>query len=70
MQLVLNLPMVRSPAANLNIVSGGMHLLSGIISQSRARVRSNSREHEIFHPLGVGDVIWPSDPQGVSYGCG
>jgi hypothetical protein len=33
-------------------------------------MRSNSRDVNSSSPLGIDDVIWPSDPQGVNFGWG
>lgn len=47
-----------------------MHLLSGIISQATGSSALEFARRELFQPLGIEDVIWPSDPQGGSYGWG
>jgi CubicO group peptidase (beta-lactamase class C family) len=69
-QFMLDLPMVAEPGSKFEYCSGGMHLLSGIISQSTGTSALEFARRELFHPLGIDDVIWPSDPQGVSYGWG
>ena len=70
LQFMLDLPMTQDPGTTFSYCSGGMHLLSGIISQVTGRSAFEFARHELFEPLGIRDVIWPSDPQGVSRGWG
>lgn len=69
-QFMLDLPMVVEPGSKFEYCSGGMHLLSGIISRSTGTSALEFARRELFQPLGIDDVIWPSDPQGVSHGWG
>jgi len=69
-QFMLDLPMVAEPGSAFAYCSGGMHLLSGIISQAAGRSALEFARRELFRLLGIDDVIWPSDPQGVSRGWG
>jgi len=69
-QFMLDLPMVAEPGSKFEYCSGGMHLLSGIISQTTGSSELELARRELFQPLGIEDVIWPSDPQGVSTGWG
>ena len=69
-QFMLDLPMVAEPGSKFEYCSGGMHLLSGIISQSTGTSALEFARRELFLPLGIDDAIWPSDPQGVSFGWG
>jgi len=69
-QFMLDLPMLAEPGSKFEYCSGGMHLLSGIISQTTGRSELEFARRELFQPLGIEDVIWPSDPQGVSNGWG
>jgi len=62
--------MLAEPGSKFEYCSGGMHLLSGIISQTTGRSELEFARRELFQPLGIEDVIWPSDPQGVSNGWG
>jgi CubicO group peptidase (beta-lactamase class C family) len=69
-QFMLDRPMVAEPGSKFEYCSGGMHLLSGIISQTIGSSALEFAQRELFPPLGIEDVIWPSDPQGVSTGWG
>ncbi|HYX69612.1 MAG TPA: serine hydrolase [Terriglobales bacterium] len=69
-QFMLDLPMVAEPGSKFEYCSGGMHLLSGVISQTTGNSALEFARRELFQPLGIEDVIWPSDPQGVSRGWG
>ena len=69
-QFMLDRPMLAEPGSKFEYCSGGMHLLSGIISQTTGSSELEFARRELFQPLGIEDVIWPSDPQGVSTGWG
>jgi CubicO group peptidase (beta-lactamase class C family) len=69
-QFMLDRPIVAEPGSKFEYCSGGMHLLSGIISQSTGTSALQFARRELFRPLGIDDIRWPSDPQGVSYGWG
>jgi CubicO group peptidase (beta-lactamase class C family) len=69
-QFMLNLPMVAQPGSKYEYCSGGMHLLSGIISEATGVSAFEFAQRELFQPLGIRDVAWPADPNGVTYGWG
>lgn len=69
-QFMLDLPMTEEPGSRFEYCSGGMHLLSGIISQVTGNNALEFARRELFKPQGIEDVIWPSDPEGVSRGWG
>ena len=69
-QFMLNLPMIAEPGSKYEYCSGGMHLVSGIISQSTGVNAFEFARRELFQPLGIHDVAWPADPNGVTYGWG
>ena len=69
-QFMLNLPMAAEPGSKYEYCSGGMHLLSGIISETTGVSAFDFAQRELFQPLGIRDVVWPSDPNGVTYGWG
>ncbi|MGD1082922.1 MAG: serine hydrolase, partial [Candidatus Sulfotelmatobacter sp.] len=51
-QFMLDLPMVAEPGSKFEYCSGGMHLLSGIISQSTGISALEFARRELFQPLG------------------
>ncbi len=69
-QFMLNLPMVAEPGSKYEYCSGGMHLLSGIITEATGVNAFEFARRELFQPLGIHDVAWPADPNGVTYGWG
>jgi CubicO group peptidase (beta-lactamase class C family) len=69
-QFMLDLPMVAEPGTKYEYCSGGMHLLSAIISQTAGANALEYARRELFRPLGISDVVWPSDPHDVSHGWG
>jgi CubicO group peptidase (beta-lactamase class C family) len=69
-QFTLDLPMAAEPGARYVYCSPNVHLLSVIIQETtRMSALAFAQEH-LFGPLGVSDVIWPSDPQGNNWGWG
>ncbi len=69
-QFMLDLPMVSEPGAQYGYCSGGMHLLSSVVSKATGmNAEAFARKH-LFAPLGIRNFIWPHDPQGVSHGFG
>jgi CubicO group peptidase (beta-lactamase class C family) len=44
------------------------HLLSAIISESTGSSALNFAQFKLFTPLGINDIEWGSDPQGVTVG--
>jgi hypothetical protein len=67
---MVDLPMAEEPGRKFVYCSGGMHLLSGIISRVSGESAYDFARRSLFEPLGIHDAIWPSDPQGVSHGWG
>jgi CubicO group peptidase (beta-lactamase class C family) len=65
-QFVLDLPMSDKPGSRFVYNSGGSHLLSAIIRQTAGMSELDFAREHLFEPLGISDVIWPFDPQGVN----
>jgi len=70
LKFMLDRAMAAEPGSKFEYCSGGMHLLSGIISQTTGASALEFARRELFQPLSIEDVIWPFDPQGVSNGWG
>lgn len=65
---VLEQPMVTEPGVTFNYHTGGSHLLSAIFTQiAGVPAEAYAREH-LFEPLGMTDVHWFSDPEGITSG--
>jgi len=69
-QFMLDLPMVAEPGKQYVYCSGGMHLLSSIVTQATGMGALNFARQSLFAPLGIKAASWPSDAQGVSHGWG
>ncbi len=67
---MLNLPMADEPGKKFVYCSGGMHLLSGIISHATGSSSLDLAQTSVFRPLGIEQTAWPADPQGVNHGWG
>ncbi len=69
-QFMLDLPMATQAGEKFVYCSGGMHLLSGIISQTTGMSALDFARQVLFTPLGIREAIWPADAHGVSHGWG
>ena len=70
-QFVLDQPMATAPGTRFYYNSGNSHLLSAILSKVTGRSANDYAREKLFGPLGIDDVLWQADPQGVSVGgCG
>jgi CubicO group peptidase (beta-lactamase class C family) len=69
-QFMLDLPMAEEPGSKFVYCSGGMHLLSGIISKTAGMSAFEFARRSLFEPLGIHDAVWPADPHGVNHGWG
>ncbi len=67
---VLDLPRVADPGAVFSYCSPGMHLLSGVVSSASGRPTHEFAREFLFEPLGIRDVEWPADRNGLSAGWG
>lgn len=67
-QFVLDRPMAQEPGSLFNYNSAGSHLLSAIIKKTTGVSALDYAQKNLFAPLGITDVFWASDPNGVSTG--
>jgi CubicO group peptidase (beta-lactamase class C family) len=67
-RFMLDLSMRDEPGSRFEYCSGGMHLLSGAISKATGLSALDFARRELFGPLGIRNVAWPADDQGVSHG--
>lgn len=67
-QYVLDQSMTSAPGARFYYDSGNSHLLSAILSKATGRSALDYAREKLFGPLGIDDVLWQSDPQGISIG--
>jgi CubicO group peptidase (beta-lactamase class C family) len=67
-QFVLDQPMASAPGTRFYYSSGNSHLLSAILSKVTGRSALDYARERLFGPLGIDDVLWQADPQGVAGG--
>ena len=67
-QFVLDQPMATAPGTRFYYSSGNSHLLSAILSKVTGRSANDYAREKLFGPLGIDDVQWQADPQGLSVG--
>lgn len=69
-QFALDLPMAHEPGSHFDYCSPGMHLLSAILQQAVGMSAFDFARQRLFGPLGITDVAWDEDPQGITRGWG
>ena len=69
-QFVLDRPVRWEPGTQFVYCSPGSHLLSAILQQATGMTALEFARKNLLEPLGIRDVIWPADPQGVTRGWG
>ena len=69
-RFALDRPMAAEPGQRYVYCSPGMHLLSGVITRATGSHALDYARRELFGPLGIDTVVWPSDPQGNQNGWG
>jgi CubicO group peptidase (beta-lactamase class C family) len=65
---VLDHRMTAEPGTAFDYNSGNTHLLSAILSKATGRSAADYARDKLFGPLGIADVNWRRDPQGISTG--
>jgi CubicO group peptidase (beta-lactamase class C family) len=69
-QYMLDLPMAEEPGTWFEYCNGGSFLLSAILQETTGKTAFEYAEERLFGPLGISDVTWPANPQGISIGWG
>lgn len=69
-QYVLDLPMAEPPGTYFEYCNGGSFLLSAIIQETTGMTAEAYARENLFSPLGISEIEWPSNPQGISIGWG
>jgi CubicO group peptidase (beta-lactamase class C family) len=67
-KFVLNQPMATDPGSEWLYNGGCSHLLSAILTRTTGIPTLDYAREVLFEPLGIWDVRWPRDPQGIYYG--
>ena len=69
-QFMLDLPMAEQPGTRFEYCNGASFVLSAIIQETTGVSALEFAQMHLFGPLGISDVVWPSNPQGISVGWG
>jgi CubicO group peptidase (beta-lactamase class C family) len=69
-QFTLDLPMSHEPGKHFAYCSPGMHLLTAVLQQATGRTALDFAKEKLFAPLGITDIAWDNDPQGITRGWG
>ena len=69
-QHALDLPLAHEPGTHFAYFSPGMHLLSAILQETTGMTTLEFAEANLFKPLGITEVYWPSNSQGYTIGYG
>ena len=69
-QHVLDLPVAESAGSYFEYCNGGSFLLSAILQEATGQTAQAYAEEHLFGPLGISDVTWPENPDGISIGWG
>ena len=67
-QFVLDRPMNEQPGSAFNYNSGGAHLVSAILQKTTGLNELAFAQEYLFKPLGISDVSWTADPNGIYRG--
>ncbi|MFW2388301.1 MAG: serine hydrolase domain-containing protein [Polyangiales bacterium] len=66
----LNLPLAVTPGTEFAYCSPGSHLMSAMVAKASEASPLEFAKENLFDPLGITEVAWPMDPQGVNHGWG
>ena len=67
-QFMLDLPMVEEPGSYFEYCNGASFLLSAILQEATGVSAFEFAQEHLFTPLGISDVVWESNPQGITIG--
>ena len=67
-QFIIDLPMVDVPGTRFEYCNGASFLLSAILQKQTGMNTLSFANKYLFTPLGIFDVRWPSNPQGITAG--
>lgn len=70
LQFLLDTPMKEEPGKSFYYNSGASHALSAIIQKTTGKTSLDYATERIFKPLGISDISWGTDKQGIYSGSG
>jgi CubicO group peptidase (beta-lactamase class C family) len=62
--------MAEEPGTRFEYCNGASFLLSAVLQEATGKSAAEFADEHLFGPLGIDDVVWPSNPQGISIGWG
>ena len=66
----LGLPMKYDPGTHSAYCSPGYHLLGSALAAAARQSERDFGMQALFHPIGIHEVLWATDPQGRNHGWG
>jgi CubicO group peptidase (beta-lactamase class C family) len=69
-QWALDQPMAKAPGWDYLYTSWNPHLAAGIVARTTGMAPLAFGGRTVFGPMGIRDVVWPADPQGINRGYG
>ncbi|MGE0792149.1 MAG: serine hydrolase domain-containing protein [Sandaracinaceae bacterium] len=69
-QFTLDLPMVADPGAAWSYCGPASHVASAVVGATTGMPEDEWLRARLFDRIGVGEVVWPRDAQGVAHGWG
>ena len=69
-QFMIDLPMAEAPGTRFEYCNGATYLLSAILQKQTGMNALSFAEKHLFGPLGVSDIRWEENSEGVSHGYG
>jgi len=67
-QYVLDRPMVADPGEIWNYNTGDFHLLAALLQNATGLPTGDFAINSLVTPMGIDDVFWQTDPQGINFG--
>lgn len=69
LQHILNAPAVAAPGTRYNYLDSNAHLVSALLQRATGMSALEFARKTLFTPLGITDVEWAADAEGVTYGA-
>ncbi|MGV7223964.1 MAG: serine hydrolase domain-containing protein [Nitrospinales bacterium] len=67
---MIDLPMIEKPGTHFEYCNGASFLLAAILQKQTGMNALSFAEKYLFGPLGIDEIEWPSNPQGITIGWG
>lgn len=69
-QHILDLPMIATPGEKFEYCNRASFLLSAIVQEATGQTAEQYGVGGLFSPIGVSEIDWPANPDGISIGWG